>query len=114
MIQGFFPGAFGIVLALFSHFTVCAGAERLEQKSATSSPFRFETLNGTSLGLWEGERPVFVYNYGDIASPTASAAPKHSAYLHPIYGLDGEVLTDDFPKDHVYHRGLIGRGRISK
>jgi hypothetical protein len=53
-----------------------------------------------------GDRLVFVYNYGDIESPSAPEVPKHSAYLHPIYGLDGEVLTDDFPKDHVYHRGL--------
>src|SRR5512139_2330028 len=27
--------------------------------------------------------------------------------MHPIYGLDGEVLTDDFPKDHYHHRGLF-------
>jgi hypothetical protein len=30
-----------------------------------------------------------------------------STYLHPLYGLDGEVLTDDFPKDHYHHRGLF-------
>src|SRR5215471_5321743 len=104
MIQSFSPGAFGIALALFCHFTMCAGADRLEHKPATSSRFRFESRGGTSLGLWEGDRPVFVYNYGDIGSPSTPDVPKHSAYLHPIYGLDGEVLTDDFPKDHVYHR----------
>ena len=106
MVKSFLAGCLGVVLALFGYFTVCAGAERVEQKSATPSGFRFETLSGTSLRLWEGDRPVFVYNYGDICSPSAPDAPKHSAYLHPIYGLDGEVLTDDFPKDHVYHRGL--------
>ena len=106
MIQSFLLGALGIIFALFGHFSVCVGSERVEQKSTISSPFRFETLSGTSLGLWEGNRPVFVYNYGGIASPSAPDVPKHSAYLHPIYGLDGEVLTDDFPKDHVYHRGL--------
>ena len=106
MIRGFFSGAFGIVIALLGQPTACAEAERPEPKSATSSPFRFGTINGTSLRLWEGSRPVFVYNFGEVASATAPTAPKHSAYLHPIYGLDGEVLTDDFPKDHVYHRGL--------
>jgi hypothetical protein len=27
--------------------------------------------------------------------------------VHPIYGLDGEVLTDDFPADHYHHHGLF-------
>jgi sugar/nucleoside kinase (ribokinase family) len=26
---------------------------------------------------------------------------RRSCYIHPIYGLDGQVLTDDFPKDHL-------------
>ena len=26
-------------------------------------------------------------------------------YVHPLYGLDGEVLTEDFPRDHPHHRG---------
>jgi hypothetical protein len=28
-------------------------------------------------------------------------------YLHPILGLDGEVLTEDFPTDHLHHRGVF-------
>jgi hypothetical protein len=27
-------------------------------------------------------------------------------YIHPLYGLSGEVLTDDYPKDHPHHRGV--------
>lgn len=68
--------------------------------------FRIEPVSAKSLGVWEGERPVLVYNHGLIDNPAVPAARSRSAYLHPIYGLDGEVLTDDFPKDHVYHRGL--------
>ncbi len=30
-----------------------------------------------------------------------------SSYVHPIHGLDGEVLTDDFPADHRHHHGLF-------
>lgn len=30
-----------------------------------------------------------------------------SHYLHPLYGLDGEVLTEDFPADHRHHRGIF-------
>jgi hypothetical protein len=28
-------------------------------------------------------------------------------YIHPLYGLDGEVLTEDFPADHLHHRGVF-------
>jgi hypothetical protein len=28
-------------------------------------------------------------------------------YVHPLYGLDGEILTEDFPADHVHHRGIF-------
>ncbi len=104
MIQPVFRVSVALGLALVAGVAICSGAGAVE--GAASSPFRFESRNGRSLGLWEGDRPVFVYNYGDIAGPAGPEVPKHSAYLHPVYGLDGEVLTDDFPKDHVYHRGL--------
>lgn len=28
-------------------------------------------------------------------------------YIHPIYGLDGLRLTEDFPADHLHHRGVF-------
>lgn len=28
-------------------------------------------------------------------------------YVHPLYGLEGEVLTEDFPEDHFHHRGIF-------
>lgn len=27
-------------------------------------------------------------------------------YLHPFYGVDGTRLTEDFPADHLHHRGI--------
>ena len=41
-----------------------------------------------------------------IARPELPGARARACYFHPVYGLDGEVLTDDFPKDHLYHRGM--------
>ena len=69
-------------------------------------PFRFEAVDGRSLKLLEGDRPVLVYNHGQIANEKVPKARPRGAYVHPVYGLDGEVLTDDFPADHVNHRGL--------
>ncbi len=28
-------------------------------------------------------------------------------YIHPLYGLDGTCLTEDFPADHLHHRGVF-------
>jgi hypothetical protein len=28
-------------------------------------------------------------------------------YVHPLYGPDGKVLTEDFPADHPHHRGIF-------
>ena len=85
-----------------------AAAPNPETKSPAASPtgFRFEAIGDKSLGLWEGDRPVFVYHFGAVTSSNAPNARSRSNYFHPLYGLDGEVLTDDFPQDHDYHRGL--------
>ena len=50
---------------------------------------------------------MFVYNHGVMHQPGVPADRARSTYVHPLYGLDGEVLTDDFPKDHYHHRGLF-------
>jgi len=72
-----------------------------------AAPFRFAEVNATSLGLWEGDRPVLVYHHGVIQRAGVPADRARSTYLHPLYGLEGEVLTDDFPRDHYHHRGLF-------
>lgn len=72
------------------------------------SPFRFveQAAEGT-LTLFEAERPVFVYNFTDRLKPGLAEDRKRSCYVHPIYGLDGETLTEDFPPEgHFHHRGL--------
>jgi hypothetical protein len=75
---------------------------------AAGSYFRFTSITDKSLALFEGGRPVFVYNHGTIEPPAGVPADRaRSTYVHPLYGLDGEVLTDDFPKDHYHHRGLF-------
>lgn len=28
-------------------------------------------------------------------------------YIHPLYGLDGKILSEDFPIDHRHHRGVF-------
>lgn len=69
--------------------------------------FRIAAIDDGSLGVWEKDRPVLVYNHGVRSKAGVPDDRKRSTYVHPLYGLDGEVLTDDFPKDHYHHRGLF-------
>jgi hypothetical protein len=54
----------------------------------------------------EDGQPVLVYNWGDQCPEGIPANRTRSCYIHPLHGLDGEVLTDDFPSDHLHHRGV--------
>lgn len=32
---------------------------------------------------------------------------ERASYIHPLYSLDGNVLTEDFPEDHLHHHGIF-------
>jgi hypothetical protein len=69
--------------------------------------FSFEDDGAGLTGLENGQ-PVLTYNYGRMDPPEGVAKEYwRSNYIHPVYGLDGEVLTDDFPADHLHHRGIF-------
>jgi hypothetical protein len=93
-----------------------AGAERrfrLEPDRAAAKPapkFAFSEISASSLKLAEGDKPVLVYNHGVITDekvPAKDARRSRACYVHPLWGLSGEVLTDDFPKDHYHHHGIF-------
>ena len=75
--------------------------------SASGAPFKIDDVNTNSTGIWEGKNPVLVYNHGVLLAPGVPADRARSSYIHPLYGLNGEVLTDDFPRDHYHHRGVF-------
>jgi hypothetical protein len=59
--------------------------------------------------LMDVDRPVLTYNFQNVPVPpgvTGRYAVARSDYIHPLYGLDGEVLTKDYSPDHPHHRGL--------
>lgn len=87
-------------------FTAVALLAAVHSHAADS--FRFTNITDQSLALFESARPVLVYNHGIIQPPAGVPADRaRGSYIHPLHGLDGEVLTDDFPKDHFHHRGLF-------
>jgi hypothetical protein len=63
----------------------------------------------------ESGKPVLRYNYktveaGEVLDKVTPAnriyARARSDYIHPLYGLSGEVLTRDWSPDHPHHRGI--------
>ena len=54
--------------------------------------------------FYDGDRPVLFYHTG---TNTYKGAHARASYVHPLTGLDGEVLTEDFPDDHPHHRGIF-------
>jgi hypothetical protein len=84
-------------LAFFAALTLTTAAQS----------FIYTNVTDKSIALLDAGRPVFVYNHGIIHKPGVPADRARSSYIHPLYGLDGEILTDDFPKDHYHHRGVF-------
>ncbi|MEM9672886.1 MAG: DUF6807 family protein [Bacteroidota bacterium] len=64
---------------------------------------KFEYLED---GVWvkENDERIFFYQ-----QKTKSQDGKYARanYVHPLYGIDGTVLTEDFPDDHPHHRGIF-------
>ncbi len=50
---------------------------------------------------WEG-RPLCTYVLRDDDPPHLFRRP----YLHPVYTLDGDLVTDVHPADHPWHKGI--------
>ncbi len=64
---------------------------------------RVEKQKG-GLQFYDGDRRVMFYQ----RDPTSlDSAYERANYLHPLLGLDGETLTQDFPSDHKHHRGVF-------
>lgn len=88
---------FGVVVLIGCMGGVCFGAEE-------SKGIRFEKTS-QGIGVFEGDTPVAFYQ-ARVKRSEKGTHPRNN-YLHPVYGLDGQVLTEDFPKDHAHHRGIF-------
>ncbi|MDH4091874.1 MAG: PmoA family protein [Cyclobacteriaceae bacterium] len=72
-------------------------------QNATDSPFTVRE-NKQGIELLENDHPVFFYQ----REPKASTEKYFfNNYLHPLYDLKGDTLTEEFPEDHLHHRGIF-------
>ncbi|MDR1384181.1 MAG: PmoA family protein [Planctomycetaceae bacterium] len=79
--------------------------------SDVTPSFQFKELGNNTIALYDKDKPVYHYVYDLV---TNENVPKkevrrrtRGCYMHPMFGLNGEELTDDFPKDHYHHHGLF-------
>lgn len=84
-----------VVLAIFAidaMTTECLNAELTTEK--------------TDEGYWvyEGEQKVLFYQ---TAARSMAGRWRRANYVHPLFDLDGNEVTEDFPRDHRHHRGVF-------
>jgi len=84
------------------------GARFTAEPSGEARPaaFRFDEADEGMVVVLEGDQAVLAYRPQPVLAEGVPEQFRRAGYVHPIHGLDGEVLTDDFPKDHYHHRGL--------
>ncbi|MCY4594564.1 MAG: PmoA family protein [Bryobacterales bacterium] len=88
------------VVSILLLFAGCATVE-IEQQQATSLEI-LEEEGGYR--VIDSGMPVLFYQ---LEPTSLDGRYQRSNYVHPLYGLDGEVLTEDFPEDHPHHRGVF-------
>ncbi|NND34520.1 MAG: hypothetical protein HKN76_18185 [Saprospiraceae bacterium] len=52
----------------------------------------------------EGDMPVLFFQK---KTTSKDGTFPRANYVHPLYGLNGQILTEDFPDDHLHHRGIF-------
>jgi len=74
-------------------------------------PFRFaENTEKKQLSLSEGTLPILTYQYDVIEHenvPRNNLRRTAGCYVHPLHGINGEILTDNAPSDHYHHHGVF-------
>lgn len=72
-------------------------------KELKRSPFSFKDSD-QGIELQENSKPVFFYQR---KPKSLTGEYICSNYIHPLYNLNGDTLTEEFPADHPYHRGVF-------
>ena len=54
--------------------------------------------------LLEDNRPRYFYQ---VETNSKGGNYPRANYIHPLYGLNGAILTEDFPDDHLHHHGIF-------
>lgn len=85
-----------LVLSLIAIFLFFTSLSHSQQLSWTSTDQGYQ--------LTEDGSPRLFYQ-----SATKSKDGKYprANYIHPLFDLKGDVISEDFPEDHLHHRGIF-------
>lgn len=61
-------------------------------------------IDSESATFTEGKDLILRYQ---ITQKSVGKTAVYSNYIHPLYGLDGTVLSENTPSDHPHHRGIF-------
>lgn len=86
------------LILIFSSFLISC-----RSSSDKAGKFEFREI-GQGVELLEGGKPVFFYQK---APKSLQGQYVCCNYLHPLFSLDGDTLTEESPADHPYHRGVF-------
>jgi len=86
---------FAIAAIVVASVALCPASDSQMRVVETDEGYQF----------YEGVKPVLFYR--TTAKATEDGKYARADYCHPVYGLDGQILTEDFPADHLHHRGIF-------
>lgn len=94
-------------ILLFVAVAVAAADEGPAQAGPPGVTVRYDKA-GEYADVSEGGMPVLRYTHGSTPLPEgiSTEESRHGDYISRLYGLDGELLTEDYPKDHPHHRAV--------
>ena len=86
-----------IVCALFFLFNVVLSfsSENTIKIIKTNEGYQF----------FDAGKPVLFYRVKPKS--TEKGTYSRANYCHPVYDLNGNIITEDFPRDHLHHRGIF-------
>jgi hypothetical protein len=97
--------AFAVAIFLLSVLITMPGCSSVSGEPDVPSCGHIEVFESDEGVLFtEGEQAVLFYQR---RPKSLDGKYTRADYVHPLYGLDGEVLTEDFPADHLHQRGIF-------
>ncbi|HIG29164.1 MAG TPA: hypothetical protein EYQ50_15800 [Verrucomicrobiales bacterium] len=72
--------------------------------SLDAEPVLHAVSNEEGILITEGESPILHFQK---SIKSMNGKWPRAAYVHPLFDLDGTVITEDFPEDHGHHRGIF-------
>ncbi|MEL6251327.1 MAG: DUF6807 family protein [Bacteroidota bacterium] len=76
----------------------------LSSLSAQESIGLYTKSTSEGLEVYRDGKAIFFYQ---TKTKSLDGQFPRANYIHPLYGLNGEILTEDFPEDHLHQRGIF-------